>query len=890
MRSRSQLGVGAVALALLVLGSAGIAAARVPIDSTYGSGNFGLWAVDRWGLPSYDYKIDQNTNPIAVQPALGGSRDGWNSVANAHDKVDAHTDGRMQFWSQDRLSEWANHPDPAARHYTGGWGYLRVGGRTIATDYDDLPAGVGQQRQFGVGYFHRRTGASPVSVDEYVYAPFGDDPLVLHDVTLHNRSRRPVTATWWEYWDVDPLALATGKAIVSDGSDNRHLGVSAIRYRSATKTLVADQDAGPLDRHPLAIFASALNAPVTGHATSTGQFFGDGSRAAPEAVTAGHATPAQAPSSRFGTTGSALFAFKTTVRIAPGKAVTLRYGYGMAHPRQIRGLLARYRAARDPLGRSMSAWRAYVPQVSLGPKYTWLSRELQWDAYLVKSNERYEELCHTHVITQGGYYQYAWGNNIALRDPLEHELGLMLIDPQAAKETLVWALQYQPGGSGDLPYGTSPMCRRNDSIGTADELNFWLILGVVQYVENTRDTAFLNQRVRYYGGGSGTVWQHLKLAYRNQEHAIGYGPHGSYLSGTEGDTFDLTTSIEGMRESISTTGNFAYIYPVLAGLASSRGADGFANQLRDTAARLDSVMRREWQPRGWFARGYTTTGKLGVDTIFGDGQYWPLAAGIPTPPQQQRLMANVKRYLDGFGAPRQLHGPSKIGPMELPAKDDPGVGEQSTSAYFPGRDMWWFVDGPAVWAFLQQSRTLPGAAAYAWSIFRRFTLASHAASYPNDWSGVISADDTCAGFTGPAPGQCGLGISGAPQLQGGYSTQITHSAAWTLFDAFKLAGIEGDPAGYSIEPHLPVQNFTVRTRTLGVTYAAGLAEGYVRPLTSGTVGFTIRLPAGNGAPVVRANGRSVKAGIGGGQATFDARATAGRTLTWSIARTKGGRP
>ena len=42
--------------------------------------------------------------------------------------------------------------------------------------------------------------------------------------------------------------------------------------------------------------------------------------------------------------------------------------------------------------------------------------------------------------------------------------------------------------------------------------------------------------------------------------------------------------------------------------------------------------------------------------------------------------------------------------MELPAKNDPGVGEQSTSAYWPGRDMWWFVDGrPKVTRFRSTS-------------------------------------------------------------------------------------------------------------------------------------------------------------------------------------------
>lgn len=859
--------------------SAAKPAART-VASTYGSGNFGTWMTDRWGLPAYAYSIDQNTNPIAAQPALGGSRDAWNAVANGHDKVDAHVDGRMQFWSQDHLAEWANDDQPAARHHSGGWGYLRVGGRTIATDYNDLPPGVSQRRRFGMGYFQRQTDAAPVAIDEYVYVPFGDDPLVLHDVTLRNRTRRTITATWWEYWDVNPVALGTTGGIAAVGQHNVHLGLGRVRYDAATGTLSAAQNAGALDHRPLSIFASALGTPVAGYVTTTGAFFGHGTRADPAAVRTGSAGDRLAAASRYGTTGTTLFAYKTRVRLRPGATTTLHYAYGMARPAQIPALIKRYRRTHHALNRSMTAWRGYVPRATFGGADRWLSRELEWDTYLVKANERYEALCGTHVITQGNYYEYAGGFNAALRDPLEDQLGLELVDPEVAKQTLIWALQYQQRGTGDLPYGAASMCRRDTSLGTADDLNSWLILGVLQYVENTRDLSFLRQRVRYDGGGSGTVWSHLKLAYANQESRIGYGPHGFYRSGTEGDTFDLTTPAVGLRESISDAGNFAYVYPALAGLARTEGDHAFAARLTATARRLTSALRGAWQTRGWFARGYTTTGEIGVGTIYGDAQYWSLAAGVPTARQQAQLMANVKRYLDGYGAPSSLKGPSKIGPMELPAQSDPGISEKT--AIWPGRQMWWFVDGPAVWAFEQRSDTLPGAAAYAWSIFRRLTLANHAATYPNDWSGVISTDDTCADFTGPNPGECGLAITGAAPLQEGYATQNSNPPAWVLFDFFKVAGIEADPRGFTIEPHLPMTRFTIRTRTLGVAYTPRSASGYVRPLSARPVRLTVALPRDVRAPRVRVDGRVVRAGRSRGLVTFTAHPAAGAAVKWNV--------
>ena len=53
---------------------------RVNIASTYGSGVFGSWGVDRFGLPAYRYTLDEQTAPQAKQPELNGSTDAWHQV------------------------------------------------------------------------------------------------------------------------------------------------------------------------------------------------------------------------------------------------------------------------------------------------------------------------------------------------------------------------------------------------------------------------------------------------------------------------------------------------------------------------------------------------------------------------------------------------------------------------------------------------------------------------------------------------------------------------------------------------------------------------------------------------------------------------------------------
>ena len=161
---------------------------RVAINSSYGSGAFGRWETDPFGLPAYDYTLDQLTAPQAPQPELKGSHDAWHQLGNDHVVADAFNSGYVQLWSQDRRYEWINAYDASTRHFSGGFGFLRLAGRTYSTQYRGGAGGERMRRIFGLGYFDRRTTVPGATVDEQIYAPAGNDPLLLHDVRVTNDS------------------------------------------------------------------------------------------------------------------------------------------------------------------------------------------------------------------------------------------------------------------------------------------------------------------------------------------------------------------------------------------------------------------------------------------------------------------------------------------------------------------------------------------------------------------------------------------------------------------------------------------------------------------------------------------------------------------------------
>jgi hypothetical protein len=845
---------------------------RTPIGSTYGSGSFGTWGADSFGLPDYDYTLDEETAPQAAQPELDGNRDAWHQVGNDRVVADAFNHGYVQLWSQDRMYQWMNFYDASADHFAGGYGYVNLGGHVYSTLYPDRAPGEQTTRTFGTGYAQTVASVPGLTVTARVYAPFGNDPILLHDVTLTNDSSSTETPTWFEYWDVNP-AMPPANTI---------RGTASPVYDASTQTLSVAQLPSAQDTEPLSIFAAALSAPVAGYDTDTQSFFGSGTRADPAAVGADRSSDSIAPISIGGVLpGDAMFAFRSPVTLAPGQSITLRYAYGYGHPDQIAPLVARYRAARSPFAASEQQWRGYVPQVDLGGSYKWLSREAQWDAYMLRSDATYEECAGEHILSQGGYYQYGFGIQAAYRDPLQLMLPMIYEDPELAREVILYSAQEQSQGLDAIPYARISNCQRFD-LGTSDDLDIWLLMSAEEYGLATRDLSFFDTPVRWATGGEASLWAHLQQAFSHQE--AQHGPHGDYITGATGDWSDLSTAELQMTESSLVTAQATYVYPRMAQLSDLLHDTAFSAQLRAAGAKDAHTLAGEWTGRGWYARGWSGTSQLGDGAIFEEPQPWAILAGIPSASQATTLVANIRRFLTGVGAPG---GPSKIGSAESPAADDPEVTEHSEppgsqgNAVFVG-GVWYALNGWLTWSLGTLDGVVPNARADAFSELVRNTLAAHATAFPDSWDGILSVDDSCHAWYAPDPSQCGVGLSTS------YDTQIPHQDAWTLWDLIELTGISSTEHGFRVVPHLPMQKFDVRFQGAGVASAPGLLRGYLRPQASSSLVMLVAPPPGTKPrnTIAFANGKRVRSQVEGGLIRFVLRTTAGRAANWAVERAR----
>lgn len=107
------------------------------------------------------------------------------------------------------------------------------------------------------------------------------------------------------------------------------------------------------------------------------------------------------------------------------------------HADDMPGFIERWRRADRPLERSLSAWRSGCRRFTSAGGYVRLQRELQRDAYMMRSGTTYEDACGHHIISQGETLQYDNGLRADYRDPLQqHMLPMIYTEPELHGTTI----------------------------------------------------------------------------------------------------------------------------------------------------------------------------------------------------------------------------------------------------------------------------------------------------------------------------------------------------------------------------------------------------------------------------------------------------------------------
>jgi hypothetical protein len=83
-------------------------------------------------------------------------------------------------------------------HYGAGIGFLTDVKEVLSTYYPGNAASF--ERILGEGYFRKTVKSQRYEIDQDIFAPFGDDPVLLSTATLTNHGSEAANLRWVGYW------------------------------------------------------------------------------------------------------------------------------------------------------------------------------------------------------------------------------------------------------------------------------------------------------------------------------------------------------------------------------------------------------------------------------------------------------------------------------------------------------------------------------------------------------------------------------------------------------------------------------------------------------------------------------------------------------------------
>ena len=218
-------------------------------------------------------------------------------------------------------------------------------------------------------------------------------------------------------------------------------------------------------------------------------------------------------------------------------------------------------------------------------------------------------------------YESGIGRGMGFRDSNQDLLGFVHMIPERARERIIdiSATQFANGGA---YHQYQPLTKRgNNAVGSNfNDDPLWLVLGVSAYIKESGDWAILDEAVPFDNepGSEQPLYEHLRRSVQYTLDRI--GPHGLPLIGRAdwndclnlntfsdepGESFQTTTNKDGkIAESIFIAGLFGIAAKEMADITEARGLTSEAQSYRESAVKMDAVVKEQGWDGAWFLRAY----------------------------------------------------------------------------------------------------------------------------------------------------------------------------------------------------------------------------------------------------------------------------------------------
>jgi len=892
----------------------------------YGSGYFGEWIEDEWGLPAFHYKCDQINDPKAtteLNPGILGASEHIHQVGNDRIVAVASNYGHVRVRQDEGAPKFLNDYAPELGYFGGGFGYLTDGDRTLSTLY--LGKAKSFDRIFGIGYFRKKVSDGALAIDQVVFAPFGNDPVLLSQVRITNSGPAEARLRWIEYWGCALyqfsfrafFTLFSGKSLdhwrrdfgtrfahhfraLENGSglleSKEFLGPDeAVERQFQAAVANVEQHSNPFltgprkdvpksagleDLNPPSTFLVSLDGPADRMSTNGKGFFGTGGAANPSGL--GRELDGDLDQTGPGTA----LLLERKLSLQPGGSRTLSFLYGyLVSGVALESMVTKYRETADhALADSSKQWKSRGLRFST-PDEPWVEREITWHHYYLRSGMTYDDFFHQHIISQGAIYQYVMGFQGAARDPLQHVLPFAFSDPDLVKEVLRYTLK-QVRGDGSIPYGIvghgMPMPTTSDN---SSDMPLWLLWVASEYILATRDTGFLDsQIVTVYGANAGrdSVRNLLARCYRHLTDDVKTGQHG-LMRMLDDDWNDALSNgwvppaekkeVVEIAESVLNSAMAAYVFDYYARMLVYAGDDGrLATPIRSKAEAHRAAVEAQWTGR-WFRRAFLgpSLGWLGEKGLWIEPQPWALIGRAASEEQSRTLIQSLDqelRRVSPIGAIQLSDSPDREA-QKGPWRSEPGT--QVAGGIWPS------LNQTLIWALAGVDGGM------AWDEWKKNSLARHAEVYPQVWYGTWSGPDTLNAASSKHPGET---TGGRPFGWTDFPVFNMHSHACPLYSCAKLLGLEFTEEGVAFAPKLPLNAFRWDSPLLGLVKTSSGYEGWYNPVSQNNYSVRLQLTADEIKHFSRieVNGNRIRTRISGGVIAMRGLGGGGTPMRWKVSR------
>ena len=843
-------------------------------EKAHGSGYFGEWIEDEFGLSAYHYTCDQINDPKAVSPVnevWRSKTDHSHQVGNDRITAVASNYGYVQVRQDEGSPKFLNDYDLGRNQFAGGFGYLTDDKNFLSTYYPGNADSF--DRTFGMGYYRKNVKGHGYGVDQVVFAPYGDDPILISQITITNNRKESVNLRWIEHWGCQMYQFsfqAYLKALQAKNSflarqfrqefceqfkhdfaiigDNE--GLKEIKSRGAKKDINVKEISEPRptfeDMNPPMTFLVSLDDKADGIGTDGFQFFGKGGVLLPD----GLETPLTSSTAASGNESAMFLERKLHLKAGEKKTIFFAFGY-IPEGFELGSLVQKYKINLSELwSKSSSYWKKNRIELKILHE-SWVDRELMWHNYYLRSAMTFDSYFKEHMLSQGHVYQYIIGFQGAARDPLQHALPFIYTQPEIVKEILRYIMK-TINKDGQIPYGITGSGMIMPAPFKPSDLELWLLWLASEYVLATRDKNFLEEEIPTYPiygrkSNKALVRDLLFLCYQHFVEITGTGRHGiqRLSNGDWNDDVVLGYVPEAKREEVRKHGESVlnsamaiFSLGIYSEMLKYVGDKEHVDEIKKHANELRKGVSAQWNGK-WFKRAWLTEdiGWIGEDEMWLEPQPWAIIGKSASPEQVKILIRSIDE---------NVRKPSKIGALirnKGRAMPNRPLGVGTNGGIWPS------INGTLIWALSLVQGNL------AWDEWKKNSLAAHAESYPEIWYGIWSGPDTYNSTLSKYPGQTifdealftgikkevedSLGLLGVGWTD--FPVMNLHSHAWPLYTIACLIGVNFTTEGVELKPALPYEEYEFSSPLLGIKKSKNGYSGWYNPKCSGTWKIYLKL-------------------------------------------------